>query len=1005
MDYFLLGSMTVTSRGRVLSLGGLRQRAVLAALLLSAGRAVDIDTLVDEVWDGSPPPKPVASLRAYVANLRRILADDGRTDRVVTDGHGYRLQLGTDRMDTRLFETQVGQGKRLMDTGDSAGAATVLAEALGLWRGSPLSDFRDLPFAHHEIHRLEALRSDAVEARYEADLLEGRHAELIGGLESEVAANPLRERLWAQLMLALYRAGRRADALAAYQRLQAVFDDELGVRPGLNLERLAAEIRCESADLDWRPPGTRASASHPPSRSLYGRRPELTRLHDALTAAVDGHGGVAVVTGDSGVGKTSLATEVARLADDLGMVSLWVGHAGGVRPPPSWAWSQVLRGLSEHTGHMALAPLTPGAHPVSQPDNFSSPTGFAYLETVAGAVAEMCGRQPTLIVLDDLHRADRTTHEVLELLASSVNRMPLLVLTTWQDAGRNLPLNEREFDRLLSRCEVTLIRLRGINREATAQLIANVSGVTPTPEFADSVETRTGGNPFYIKELTRLLHDNGQLDEATRAIASQDVPDAVSGVIRSRMARLPRAARTALVVGALLGTEFKTTVAADVLKLPVGQVAQNLEPAVRTGLIASSGPDRFRFSHGLVRDAVAAQLTGLTRSRLHADIARAYSARDHTAVEDSFAAADHAWRAGTELDTGIALTLLDRARAAAWERSGYQDVADLSMQALDACARLGPGVLRTEREAKLWLELVSVQAVTKGQNSQEVRDALRRLDDIGSHTGQLTLEAAFRCLEASGSGRYREAAVLAEGLIAVHHDTGDPVAGSAGYYLRGLVEFFRNELEVSSASIDTLVHELPTVDWQRHGHLSAFDVRGYGVGVWASAVRGDAAAVDTWAQRGIALGESRNDLFGKAIVRISVVQAHAILGRIEGTAQLARAVHTELTELGINQLAASARIVEGWASALRLGGADTSDAVRAAIDAHTRDGSRIFLPMYYQLLADIDAARGRTDAARDALDTAEAVAAATGERVWDGQLAARRSKLRAAGVRVDQVTA
>ena len=266
MDYLLLGTMTATAGDRTLNLGGYRQRAVLAALLLAADRTLDVDTLTEQVWDGSPPPKPVVSLRAYVANLRRILADDARTDRLVTDGHGYRLQLGADRLDTRQFETQTGLGKRLLDNGDPTRAATVLDGALALWRGSPLSDLRDLQFTYHEIHRFEALRSDAVEARFEAELLRGRSAELIGGLESEVATNPLRERLWAQLMLAMYRAGRRTDALAAYHRLEVILADELGVRPGLALERLATEIRDESTDLDWKPPPDRIQASRPAAR-------------------------------------------------------------------------------------------------------------------------------------------------------------------------------------------------------------------------------------------------------------------------------------------------------------------------------------------------------------------------------------------------------------------------------------------------------------------------------------------------------------------------------------------------------------------------------------------------------------------------------------------------------------------------------------------------------------------------------------------------------------------
>jgi DNA-binding SARP family transcriptional activator len=250
MDYQLLGPLRATSGTQPLTLGGLRQRAVLAVLLLSSERVVDCESLIEQVWQ-TPPPKPITSLRAYVANLRRILAVDGCRDRLVSDGGGYRLRLADDRVDSELFESGVAKGRRLLRSGDRAAASRVLAGALALWRGDPLWDFRDQPFAGAEIHRLQALRVDAVEAFYEAELRQGRGPELIGGLEREVADNPLREQLWAQLMVAMYRAGRRADALGAHRRLRDTLERELGIGPGVELDRLADDIRDETADFDW----------------------------------------------------------------------------------------------------------------------------------------------------------------------------------------------------------------------------------------------------------------------------------------------------------------------------------------------------------------------------------------------------------------------------------------------------------------------------------------------------------------------------------------------------------------------------------------------------------------------------------------------------------------------------------------------------------------------------------------------------------------------------------
>lgn len=284
MHYLLLGPMSVVRDDQSVGLGGLRQRGVLAALLLAGGRAIETDTLVDMVWGDTPPQKPVASLRAYIANLRRILSGD----RLVTDHSGYRLDLGSDLLDIHEFEVLVCDGRRLLAAGDDAAAARVLERALRLWRGAPLADFRDQLFVHHEVHRLHALRADALEARFDAQLGLGRNWELIAPLESEVATHPLREKLWAQLMLAMYRAGRRADALQAFQRVQAHLNAELGVEPGAELQRLAERIRGEAPELRWRRlDSVRAWSSVRPSH-LAGRSHEVLLVHSALRAASRG---------------------------------------------------------------------------------------------------------------------------------------------------------------------------------------------------------------------------------------------------------------------------------------------------------------------------------------------------------------------------------------------------------------------------------------------------------------------------------------------------------------------------------------------------------------------------------------------------------------------------------------------------------------------------------------------------------------------------------------------
>lgn len=973
MQYHLLGPMTVVEDGVPIPLGGFRQRAVLAVLLLSAPQAVDVDVLVDQVWDGAPPAKPVTSVRAYIANLRRALG----AHRVVTRGHGYRLELGRDSIDMRSFESLTAQGKRLLEVDDPAGARRCLVDALGMWRGHPLADFRDSAFAEHETRRLEAIRADAVEARYEAELLLGHSADVVDGLRDEVAANPLREQLWGHLMVALYRSGRRADALHEFDRLRALLVEELGVAPSAALDRLAHDIRCESASLQ---PPTAPPRRAPVIAPLFGRADEFARLRHALLEAADGRGGAAVLLGEPGVGKTALCVEICRLADDLGMTTVWAGHPVGSSLPPAWAWSQVIRSLRPSAGPPVVA------------------DGIDHAEALAGAVADSMAGHPAVIVLDDLHRADEATYRVLDIVLSSVPRRPLLILATWPDGRPGHLVQVADFDRALARSDILQLRLAGLHPDATAELIAAVAGIDPRPDLVDSVHDRTGGNPFYVRELVRLLHDHGELESSTGSIAGIDVPDAVSGVVRRRLAGLPAATRSALLVAAMMGGEFSTVIAAAALGVAPAQLVEDLDAAVEAGLLLDVTPSRMRFSHGIIRDAVADHVASAGRARLHASIARAYDALGGATPDDRFAAADHAWRAGPHVDTDTALALLDQARTAAWAGSGYRQVADLCTRTLDVLARTEAATaIRMDREAALWLQLVSVQAVTRGQNSAVVRDALIRLRAGRSNGTLFSVAAAFSALEASGSARHRDVALMADGLIADFADSADPVAGSAGYYLRALSAFFRADLDASSEAIATLLTAVPDVDVGTYGHLAAFDVRAHGVAAWTAAIRGDRTIAKIWVERGQVLAQSRADAFGRFVVDVSELQARAILGDVDGTAELAAGVDATLRGAGIDQLAASARIVEGWARAVGAERSDTADAMRDAIAVHAQGGTRIFLPMYHLLLADALIAHGRLTDAAIAVGAAETTAAATGERIWRDLTAARRGTLSAAG--------
>ena len=209
MDFRLLGPLEVAVDGLPVSLGGVRARALLALLLLHRNEVVPLDKIVDELW-AEPPKTAEQVVRVYVSNLRKAL---GPPQVILTRGSGYILQVGADHVDVDRFDALRTEGRRLLAAGEAGQAAEALGEALSLWRGAPLQDFAYERFAQSEIARLEELRLATLEDLFDARLAAGHDSGLVADLEQLVEANPLRERLRAQLMLALYRSGRQAEAL------------------------------------------------------------------------------------------------------------------------------------------------------------------------------------------------------------------------------------------------------------------------------------------------------------------------------------------------------------------------------------------------------------------------------------------------------------------------------------------------------------------------------------------------------------------------------------------------------------------------------------------------------------------------------------------------------------------------------------------------------------------------------------------------------------------------
>ncbi|MGH9263880.1 MAG: BTAD domain-containing putative transcriptional regulator [Acidimicrobiales bacterium] len=641
IEFRLLGPLEVLRDGAVLNVAAPRQRSLLVILLAHANELVPADRLADGMWQGRPPPTAATALQVHVSRLRKILEAGEAVPRVlVTRDPGYLVRVTADQLDTLRFEQMLARGRRMLTAGDAPEAAAVLDEALGLWRGPALGELAELPFARGWAARLEHLRLAAVEERMEAHLACGRHAGVVDELEHLVTREPLRERLWAQLMVALYRSGRQAEALRAYGRVRTVLAEELGIDPSPELRRLETAILGQDKALEWRPGrGAPAPTPDPPvelrdaphrSSAFVGREPELESLRHWLDRAVAGEGRLVLLRGEPGIGKTGIAEELAAVARSRGIPVLWGSAHEDEGGGPFRPWAEALAGRSG-TGARPdrpevvpdLASLLPAPDPGSPPDPDAA--RLRMFEATTAVLQRAAGEGGAVLVLDDLQWADRPSLLLLQHLARQVHRATLLVLAIYRDIGltRDSPLADALGD--LARQPATRrLALTGLGPPEVARFIELATGL-PGGDVSGMVHARTNGNPFFVREMVRLLQAENRLaGPGPLDVTTLGIPEGVRDVVRRRCHRLSEGAHRLLATASVLGGEFRV----DVLER-VGDASEPvidlLDEAEAAGLLAEDHTrvGCYRFGHDLVRETLYDELSGIRRARLHGRVGSA----------------------------------------------------------------------------------------------------------------------------------------------------------------------------------------------------------------------------------------------------------------------------------------------------------------------------------------------------------------------------------------------
>lgn len=816
MRFGLLGPLEVTTTdGQRVDVGGPQPRLVLAVLLMAGGHPVRADSVIDAVWGETPPASAAGTLQSYVSRLRRVFegASDGAVTLDYADG-SYRLAVDADHVDAWRFEVLADEGHALLTSGDPAAARDALVVADALWRGPVLPELADHEGARSLAVRLAERRVAALEDRIDADLALGRHGALVGELTSLVEAHPLRERLRGQLALAMYRAGRQADALRALADAGRTLRDELGIEPSRELRDLETAILDHDPRLDLAPaapvgptsatssagdaPGGTGTASGGPAR-FVGRDAELRQLRAALEEAAEDSRFV-VIEGDPGIGKTRLADELRAVAEAAGSTVLWGRTDEGGAAPALWPWLAPLRALVDAQGgddrvRDLLAgelEVLPGVGPAVQ---------FELFEAVAHRLERPGGGAPIVVLIDDLQWADEVSLELLSFLAGRLGPGALVVATT-----RRLEVGHRgqatdALAAIARRRGSRRLQLRGLRADATAAMLDDLDAAV-----AESIHQRAEGNPFYAIELGRLVDEGGRLPD--------DVPSSVSDVVRRRLADLPDPTLDLLGVAAVVGREVDLALLARSTGADLATTLDTIEPAVVQRLLVDD-PDRvgtLRFSHALVRDVLLQGLTSLRRARLHLAVADAMEERG-IGRDEAEILAEHLWQAAPVGVGRRAAEALEQAAEVAATRVAYAAAEDLLDRALRLRHALGSG--EAERRAELatsirYLEITQITRYFQGADNDKVGRALELALELGEVETHRRV-AWYQWAAGATAARVVESGPLAAAYLERYRDDERPMVRSSAYEVYGVWLWGSGRVGEAARTLDRAVELLDGV--------------------------------------------------------------------------------------------------------------------------------------------------------------------------------------------------
>lgn len=991
----LLGPLRVCRDGAEVAAGPPQQAFLLAVLLARAGRPVSTNELIDLIWGDDVPATALNIIQKYIGALRRIL-EPGLTDRgngsfLLRRGKSYLFTVVSGGLDLLVFREHVGAARAALAQGNDRTALDHYVQALGLWRGPAGGGITDGTSATTIFAALD-------EEFYDACVAAARCAESIGlvqqvlpALQLAASMAPFHEPVHAALISALGAAGRQGEALSAFHTIRDRLADELGIDPGAELGEAHRRLLT--------PPPSAPSAAPIFVTSLVGRLEEIAVLRRTVENAIAGGTAIGIVEGEPGVGKTRLLEEAASVAGRHQALVVWGSCLEGDGTPSMWPWEQALGSVVDSLPAPArekwmasdlgilLAPQN--AADRTLPDGNAQ---FRLFEQVVALISQASAQRPTVLILDDLQWADVASlrlfshlmgrlPESTAIIGALRDRVPLLApgLAQVLAAASRLPGHRR-------------FRLGPLGLSEVTALVRHETGHDPGDAVTRAIYDRTAGNPFFVRELSRLLQEAGTLRDG-HSSAPAGVPSSVRDVVRDRMAGLDERARDLLQVAALIGRTVDLRLLSGAAGVAVADCLEQLEPVQALSLLESGpeDPSALRFAHDLVRESVSETTTKQQSVRLHLRVADALERiyADDEAVAERLAY--HLWAAGPLAEPARASVALIHAGRCAANKLAFES-ANRHLRSAVQVARAS-GLQELELSA---LTLLAIVIRRESGYDLSTFDLLERAEYLARTLGRDAEAADFFFIRVMGAftsleeGRAR----LARQMHERGQASSDPAVRRYGRQIWGLYQWDAGNIGESYRLLTASDEETPDektpaeeTPLRRDGSIPG---EGPGWRAVMTALHGDVdtaqAFVDTW--------DAPNDPYAVSVW----VYYTTMIASMAGDPDLARRAGERWFAAGLTRLRSQLEhyIRQYWCWARALSGDDPAGAAAEAemlLANDLLDPPQWGIAYQYGLIAEMWLAAGLPEKAAVALDRADQAVWSHGQRYAEGLLLLVRARL------------